>query len=195
MSGRSPPRRSPRLRRAAAFVGLVLASVCGEIARAEPVWYSDVGGYVSYDFGGRRPGHFGFGVELRAMYSPRQFECGLHAARYVGVAARLSLVGGDQLRILLAPQLGLTISLPYPYPPVTAPVGGELGLGYRLYRDPGVFVQPAIEGSFANLVFLRGGHSFGPDRETSSYVHSGSMDLGARLAPSGTHELGGPNCD
>jgi hypothetical protein len=90
---------------------------------------------------------------------------------------------------------GLTVSLPYPYPPVVAPVGGELGFGYRLNRDPGMFVQPAIEGSFANAVFLRGSHAFGPDRETSGYTHSGSMDLGARLAPSGTHAPGGSNCD
>ncbi|HEX3698674.1 MAG TPA: hypothetical protein VH374_25110 [Polyangia bacterium] len=186
---------SSRVRRTAIIVALVLVSGWSELAHAQRVWDTDLGAYLSYDFGGRRPGHFGFGIEVREMYSYHRFNCGTHAYWYGGVATRLAMLGWDQFRVLVAPQFGLTGSLPYPYPPATASAGGELGLGYRFMRDPGRFLQPGIEVNFANVPFLRVDHSFGRESGTQSFIHSGSMDLGARLAPTGTHGLSGSSCD
>ena len=95
--------------------------------------------------------------------------------------------------VLVAPQVGVTA---FNFPPgaheiFTASLGGELGLGYNLNRDPGLFLQPGIELSYANVVFLRVDHAFGRDSDTHSYTHAGSMDLGARLAPAGTRTVTG----
>jgi hypothetical protein len=177
---------------AALWVGLALVSAWSDLAHAQHEWDADVGAYLSYDFGGTRPGHFGFGVEVRGTYAPR-FDCGHRAGAYAGVAARLTILGRDQVRVLVAPLLGLAGDLPYPYPPVRTSIGAELGLGYRLKRDPGAFLQPGLEGSLENAVFLRVDHAFGRDGDTGGTAHSGSMDLGGRLAQSGTHAP--PTCD
>jgi hypothetical protein len=186
---------SLRLRKTAIIVAWVLVSGSSELANAQRAWDTDLGAYLSYDFGGPRPGHFGFGIEVREMYASHRFYCGAHAYWYGGVATRLTMLGWDQFRVLVAPQFGLTASSTYPYPRATGAAGGEVGLGYRLMSGPGWFLQPGVEVSFANVPFLRVDHAFGRDRETDSFIHSGSMDLGARLAPVDTRGLSGSACD
>lgn len=177
------------------LAGALLASGATAPAQAERSWDADIGAYLTYDFGGRRPGHFGFGIEVRAMYEQQRFDCGRRGALYTGVAGRFSILGWDQLRILVAPQFGLSGNLGRPAPMLTGAIGAELGLGYRLRRDPGPFLQPGLEGSVANAVFLRADHAFGREDDTQSIAHAGSMDLGLRQTPKGSHVPGGPSCD
>jgi hypothetical protein len=178
------------------LVGALLASGASEPAHAQQSWDGEIGAYLTYDFGGRRPGHFGFGVEVRAMYAQQQFDCGSKAA-YTGVAGRLSILGWDQLRVLVAPQVGLSGHLPGPSTDflVNSAIGGELGFGYRLKRDPGPFLQPGLEGSVANYLFLRVDHAFGRDSDTQGLAHSGSVDLGLRRTPKSSHAPSGSSCD
>ena len=183
--------------KAVVLVGALLASGASQPAHAQQSWDGEIGAYLTYDFGGRRPGHFGFGVEVRAMYAQQQFDCGLKTAAYTGVAGRLSILGWDQLRVLVAPQVGLSGNLPGPSTAllVTSAIGGELGFGYRLKRDPGPFLQPGFEGSMANALFLRVDHAFGRDSDTQGLAHSGSVDLGLRRTPTSSHAPSGSSCD
>ena len=176
------------------LVAALLASGLSARAHAQKSWDSEVGAYLTYDFGGRRPGHFGLGVEARAMYAQQQFDCGRKVAAYAGVAGRVSILGWDQFRILVAPQVGLSGNLTWPSAPlVTSAVGAELGFGYRLKRDPGPFLQPGVEVSVANALFLRVDHAFGRDSDTQGLAHSGSVDLGLRRTPDGSHVPDGPS--
>jgi hypothetical protein len=114
------------------------------------------------------------------MYAERQFMCGQGATGYAGIAGRLSLLGWDQVRVLVAPEAGWTSAAIA----MQTSIGGEVGVGYRLVDAPGPFVQPGIEGSLAKLLFLRVDHALGVDTESRLFTHSGSMALGARLGPS-----------
>ncbi|HEY4187553.1 MAG TPA: hypothetical protein VGP07_20920 [Polyangia bacterium] len=183
-------------RKAVVLAGALLAAGASAAAHAERSWDADIGAYLTYDFGGRRPGHFGFGVEVRAMYEQQRFDCGRRGALYTGVAGRFSIFGWDQFRLLVAPQFGLSGNLGYPAAPaLTSAIGAELGFGYRFKRDPGPFLQPGLEGSAANVLFLRVDHAFGPEGDTQGLAHAASMDLGLRQTPKGSHVPGGSSCD
>jgi hypothetical protein len=132
------------------------------------------------------------------MYAQQQFDCGSFGGRgtfFGGVAARVTLVGFDQLRLLAAPQFGFAGPVMHLGPLMNASVGGEVGIGYRLGRDRGPFLQPGLEVSAGNALFLRVDHALWQEGEPPAVAHSGSFDFGLRATPKGSHAPDGPSCD
>jgi hypothetical protein len=170
--------RLARWRSGTVGAGLVLASGCATPTLNQRVWSADAGAFLSYDFGGPRAGHFGLGLETRLIYAQQQFECSQGSVGYGGFAGRVALFGWDQVRVSVAPQLGLTT--PGPFVPS---LGGELGGGYRFGREAGLFLQPGVEASVASALFVRVEHLLGRDNVDGAFAHSGSVDLGGRLGP------------
>jgi hypothetical protein len=180
--------RSRRPRPGVALAALALTLGWGANVGAQRSWDTEGSAFLSWDFGGADEGHFGFGLEARRMYAQQSFSCGQGASTYAGFAARVTVYSFDQVRLLAAPQLGVTTSSGIPFP--VESLGGELGLGYRLGRARGLYVQPGIELALGNLLFLRIDNSLGRDRETARFEHAAALDLGARLAPQGTQGCG-----
>jgi hypothetical protein len=182
---------SPWSKRTAALATTVALALGGGAFGAAPrAWDTEASAFFSYDFGSG--GHFGFGIELRRMYGPRWRVCDQGAGATTGGAARIAFYGTDwepdQLRVLVAPQLGVATSAGFPFP--VESFGGELGLGYRLGRGRGLFLQPGLELAVHNALFLRLDHSLGFDRESGRFEHAGVLDLGARAAAGWTQGCG-----
>ena len=162
----------------------------GTLSAAPRAWDTEASAFFSYDFGSG--GHWGFGLELRRMNGPRWTLCDDGATATAGGAARIAFFGTDweldQLRVLVAPQLGVATSAGFAVP--VESFGGELGLGYRLGRGRGLFLQPGVELAVANNLFLRVDHALGFDRASGRFEHAGVLDLGARAAPGWTGSCG-----
>jgi hypothetical protein len=125
------------------------------------------------------------------MYAQRRFVsfCGQEAmqtASHAGVAGRLAIYGWDQISLLIVPQIGLTAINTFE----SGALDAEIGLGFRFGQVQGPFLQPGIEATVANSLFMRGNYAFGPAADRSDPIdkglREGSLDLGGRIAPAVT---------
>jgi hypothetical protein len=139
--------RRPLLQGGAA-AGLALAAARGGTAHAaQPDWRTDAGVFLAYHFGGGGPGQLGLGVEARLLYMQTNF-CGeATSARFAGALARIELVGWDQVRLVVGPELGRNTAL--------SQVSADLSVGLRLRRDPGLLVEPGFGAAFLNSANAR----------------------------------------
>jgi hypothetical protein len=125
--------------------GAAVAAGWAPPAQATPEWTTDAGVYLAYHFGGGAPGHFALGLEARRYYGELP-GCG-YSERQIGALGRIEVVGWDQVRLAVGPQLIRTNFY--------TEVAADLSLGVRLGRDPGLHAEPGLEGALVSLMRAR----------------------------------------
>jgi hypothetical protein len=126
--------------------GVALASGWAPAARAEPGWTTDVGAYLAYHFGGGVPGRIAGGLEVRRLHGELDLGCE-KTAYFTGGLARLELVGWDQIRLAVGPQVGKDTAY--------SEVAADLSLGLRFGQDWGLHVEPGFEGGLLSIMRAR----------------------------------------
>lgn len=123
-------------RRTLGAVGMAVATG-GAVPTARAELGFDATLCLSFHFGrSGEPGYPGLGLEGRMLSPVEEDGSGITG----GIGARVALVGWDQLRLLVTPQLVRVVD--------NASIGLELGLGTRLGRERGLLMEGAVRGDY-----------------------------------------------
>jgi hypothetical protein len=138
--------------------GAAVAAGWSPPARAEPGWATDAGVYLAYHFGNGAPGRFAGGLEVRRLHGELELQCGYGSRQFVGALGRVEIIGWDQVRLAVGPELMRSNFY--------TEVAADLSLGVRLGRDPGFHAEPGFEGAFLSL--MRGRLAYAVTRQFSA---------------------------